>query len=94
MKTVAILSAHTRRCSLLVATCLILSATMAKGEPMTDQQAHAIGVDAYLHFYSLVGLTELLSGRPKVTPQQNLPIRCAWHGDAFRPSGALGLRKD
>ena len=24
-------------------------------------------------------------GRSKVTPQQNLPIRCAWHGDAFRP---------
>ena len=54
MNTVGILSAHVRRCSLLVAICLILSTTMAKTEPITEQQAHAIGVDAYLYFYSLV----------------------------------------
>ena len=54
MNTVGILSAHVRHCSLLVAICLILSTTMAKTEPITEQQAHAIGVDAYLYFYSLV----------------------------------------
>ena len=54
MNTVGILSAHIRRCSLLVATCLILSTTIAKAEPVTEQQAHAIGVGAYLYFYSLV----------------------------------------
>jgi hypothetical protein len=54
MNTVGILSAHIRHCSLLVATCLILSTTIAKAEPITEQQAHAIGVDAYLYFYSLV----------------------------------------
>ena len=54
MNTVGILSAHIRRCSLLVATCLIVFTTVAKAEPITDQQAHAIGVDAYLYFYSLV----------------------------------------
>jgi hypothetical protein len=54
MNTVGILSAHIRHCSLLVATCLILSTTIAKAEPITEQQAHVIGVDAYLYFYSLV----------------------------------------
>ncbi len=54
MNTVGILSAHIRRCSLLVATCLILSTTVAKAELITEQQAHAIGVDAYLYFYSLI----------------------------------------
>ena len=54
MNTVGILAAHIRRCSLLVATCLIVFTTVAKAEPITDQQAHAIGVDAYLYFYSLV----------------------------------------
>ena len=54
MNTVGILSGHVQRCSLLVATCLILSTTVAKAEPITEQQAHAIGVDAYLYFYSLV----------------------------------------
>src|SRR5215470_18067355 len=42
-----------RRCSSLVAILLILT-TVAKAEPLTEQQAHAIGVDAYLYFYSLV----------------------------------------
>ena len=54
MNTVGILSGHVQRCSLLVATCLILSTTVAKAEPITEQQAHAIGVDAYLYFYPLV----------------------------------------
>ena len=54
MNTAGILSAHIRRCSLLVAICLMLSTTVAKAEPITEQQAHAIGVDAYLYFYSLV----------------------------------------
>ena len=54
MNTVGNLSGHVQRCSLLVATCLILSMTVAKAEPITEQQAHAIGVDAYLYFYPLV----------------------------------------
>jgi hypothetical protein len=54
MNTVGILPGHVQRCSLLVATYLILSTTVAKAEPITEQQAHAIGVDAYLYFYSLV----------------------------------------
>ena len=54
MNTVGNLSGHVQRCSLLVATCLILSTTVAKAEPITEQQAHAIGVDAYLYFYPLV----------------------------------------
>ena len=48
MNTAGILSAHIRSCSLLVAICLMLSTTMAKTEPITEQQAHAIGVDAFL----------------------------------------------
>jgi hypothetical protein len=54
MNTVGILSAHLRQCSFLVAICLILATTMAKAEPITEQRAHAIGVDAYLYFYPLV----------------------------------------
>ena len=41
--------------SSLVATALT-PAAMAQGAPpaITEQEAHAIGVDAYLYFYSLV----------------------------------------
>jgi hypothetical protein len=53
MNTVGILSAHLRRC-FLAAICLILATTMAKAEPITEQQAHSIGMDAYLYFYPLV----------------------------------------
>ena len=54
MKLVGIPSAHIRRCCLFVASCLILSTIGLKAEPITEQQAHAIGVDAYLYFYPLV----------------------------------------
>jgi hypothetical protein len=54
MNTTIPVSACIRRCSLLVAICLILSAIVARAEPITEQQAHAIGVDAYLYFYPLV----------------------------------------
>jgi hypothetical protein len=54
MNTAGILSAHLRRCSFLLAICLILATALAKAEPITEQQAHAIGVDAYLYFYPLV----------------------------------------
>ena len=52
-------SAHIQRCCLFVASCLILSTIGLKAEPITEQQVHAIGVDAYLYFYPLVtmGLT-------------------------------------
>jgi hypothetical protein len=33
---------------------LMVGANAAKAEPITEQQAHAIGVDAYLYFYPLV----------------------------------------
>jgi hypothetical protein len=54
MNTTTLVSACIRRCSSLVAICLILSVTVASAEPITEQQAHAIGVDAYLYFYPLV----------------------------------------
>src|SRR6478735_5318101 len=54
MNTAEVLSPHIRRCSLMVTACLILSTSIAKAEPVTEQQAHGIGVDAYLYFYSLV----------------------------------------
>jgi hypothetical protein len=55
MNKIGILSAGIRGCSLLVAICLILSTSIAKAEEaVTAQQAHAIGVDAYLYFYPLV----------------------------------------
>ena len=54
MKTVGILSLRIRRYSLMVAACLILPASTPKAEPITEQQAHAIGADAYLYFYPLV----------------------------------------
>jgi len=48
------LSTHLRRLALM-AVCLMLAATTAaKAEPITEQQAHTIGVDGYLYFYSLV----------------------------------------
>ena len=79
MNTVGILSGHVQRCSLLVATCLILSTTVAKAEPITEQQAHAIGVDAYLYFYSLVtmDLTRRHAGtfaKVFIGPPKPLPV--------------------
>jgi hypothetical protein len=54
MNTADLIAGCIRRCSSLVALCLILSATVAKAEPITEQQAHAIGLDAYLYFYPMV----------------------------------------
>jgi hypothetical protein len=54
MSTSDTVSAHPCRCSFLVATYLILSTIVAQAEPITEQQAHAIGVDVYLYFYPLV----------------------------------------
>jgi hypothetical protein len=54
MNTASCLLACIRQCSSLVAVCLFLSAVAARAEPITEQQAHAIGVDAYLYFYPLV----------------------------------------
>jgi hypothetical protein len=54
MNTASCHLACIRRCLSLVAVCLFLSAMAAKAEPITEQQAHAIGVDAYLYFYPLV----------------------------------------
>jgi hypothetical protein len=54
MHMTSCVSAHTRRLTSLVAICLMLAETAAVAEPMTQRQAHAIGVDAYLYFYSLV----------------------------------------
>ena len=34
--------------------CLMVGANAAKAEPITEGQAHAIGVDAYVYFYPLV----------------------------------------
>src|SRR6516165_10029556 len=53
MNTPSFVSVFVRRCSSLVAICFILAAS-AKAEPITEQQAHAIGMDAYLYFYPLV----------------------------------------
>jgi hypothetical protein len=52
MNTASFLTAQMRRASLLVVSTLALSITPACAEPVTEQQAHAIGVDAYLYFYS------------------------------------------
>jgi hypothetical protein len=54
MHMTSCVSAHTRRLTSLVAIYLMLAVTAAVAEPMTQRQAHAIGVDAYLYFYSLV----------------------------------------
>jgi hypothetical protein len=48
------LSARIRRASLLAVSALVVSTTALSAEPITEQQAHAIGVNAYLYFYSLV----------------------------------------
>jgi hypothetical protein len=54
MNTASCHLACIRQCLSLVAVCLFLSAMAAKAEPITEQQAHAIGVDAYLYFCPLV----------------------------------------
>jgi hypothetical protein len=54
MNSASRLSAQIRRASLLAASMFVLSTTALIAEPITEQQAHAIGVDAYLYFYSPV----------------------------------------
>jgi hypothetical protein len=39
---------------LLAASTFVVSTTALNARPITEQQAHAIGVDAYLYSYSLV----------------------------------------
>ena len=48
------LSTQIRRASLLAASMFVLSTGTLSAEPVTEQQAHAIGVNAYLYFYSPV----------------------------------------
>ena len=47
-------STQIRRASLLAASIFVLSTGALSAEPVTEQQAHAIGVNAYLYFYSPV----------------------------------------
>jgi hypothetical protein len=54
MNTPSFVSVFVRRCSSLVAICFFILAASAKAEPITEQQAHAIGMDAYIYFYPLV----------------------------------------
>jgi len=75
MNKAGILSASIRWCSLLVAICLILPASIAKAEPVTEQQAHAIGVDAYLYFYPLVTMDLTRKQLSNVEPAKGLAAR-------------------
>src|SRR5262245_36966874 len=52
MNSFSSLAPQTCRASLFVVSTLALSTAMARAEPVTEEQAHAIGVDAYLYFYS------------------------------------------
>ena len=72
MNTVGSLSAQIRRCSSLVAFCLIVSATVAKAESITEHQAHAIGVDAYLYLYPLVTMDISRTQLSNVEPGKRL----------------------
>ena len=50
----SILSPALRGGSLAVTVGFVMWATALSAKAMSEQQAHAIGVDAYLYFYSLV----------------------------------------
>jgi hypothetical protein len=54
MNRAQIFSTQIGGASLLVAINLVLSTAALKAEAINEQQAHAIGVDAYLYFYSPV----------------------------------------
>jgi hypothetical protein len=54
MNMASILSAQLRGGSLMVALTLLMCAKALSGEAMSQQEAHAIGVNAYLYFYSAV----------------------------------------
>jgi hypothetical protein len=54
MNRAQIFSTQIGGASLLVAINLVLSTAALKAEAINEQQAHAIGVDAYLYFYSQV----------------------------------------
>jgi hypothetical protein len=72
MKAAGVLLSHVRRWSLMVAACLILSTSITKAEPITEPQAHAIGVDAYLYFYPLVTMDLTRKQLSNVEPEKGL----------------------
>src|SRR6185369_6848089 len=61
-----------RRASLLVVSMLALSITLACAEPVTEQQAHTIGVDAYLYFYSPITMDVTRKQLSNVEPGKGL----------------------
>ena len=54
MNMASILSLTMRGGSLAVAVAFVMCATALNAEAMNEEEAHAIGVNAYLYFYSLV----------------------------------------
>jgi hypothetical protein len=54
MHTASILSPTRRGGTLAVVIALVMWATALNAKAMSEEEAHAIGVDAYLYFYSLV----------------------------------------
>jgi hypothetical protein len=52
--------------------CLMLAATTARAEPITEQQAHTMGVETYLYLYSLVTMDLTRKQLSNVEPGKGL----------------------
>src|SRR5262245_46670736 len=89
MNPTSILAPQVCRASLLVASTLALSTAMARTEPVTEEQAHAIGVDAYLYFYSPITMDVTRKQLSNVEPGKEI-----WRADEhFRERSGLPDRR-
>jgi hypothetical protein len=91
----------TRRALALTLALLFIPMLAPKAKAITEEEAHAIGVDAYLYFYSLItmDLTRLQSTNvepgqePFRGPMNTLPSRAGCHSNTIPTARSISISR-